>query len=282
MLFFNFLNNNKKKYTKNIEKQGEIVCNCEFGYELQLVIPYAYYLYKHNKLKSTTSSLMTKELYYFSKNHHEKFTKRQFGVSKIIPNQTPHVKELNYNQYLPPPYKEIYRNNFFVYDKPLLIIHNKYNIEWGSPPINYINKDTLQKIFEMYGKKYTIVYIRPQKKHIVEDHNMTTNLNENYLLNIYNIIDGNTLYTKTKNRFNIHNFNHFQLLLHANCDHFISVQGGNCVLASYFGGTNIIFAKKGSELSCSSYQGHYKKYSNCNVLQTNNYKDLLMLIKMNF
>ena len=115
MLFFNFFNNNEKKYTKNIEKQGEIVCNCEFGYELQLVIPYAYYLYKHNKLKSTTSSLMTKELYYFSKNHHEKFTKRQFGVSKIIPNQTPHVKELNYNQYLHHHHISKYIETIFLY-----------------------------------------------------------------------------------------------------------------------------------------------------------------------
>jgi hypothetical protein len=39
----------------------DIVCKCEFGYELQLVIPYAYYLYENNLLNKTTSSLMTKE-----------------------------------------------------------------------------------------------------------------------------------------------------------------------------------------------------------------------------
>ena len=71
-------------------------------------------------------------------------------------------------------------------------------------------------------------------------------------------------------------------MLHSNCEHFISVQGGNCVLASYFGGTNIIFARAGAELSCNAYNGHYKRYSNCNVLHHNNYKDLLTCIKSNY
>lgn len=50
----------------------------EFEYELQLVIPYAYYLYKNNLLKKTTSCIYTKELYYFSNNHKEKYIKRVF------------------------------------------------------------------------------------------------------------------------------------------------------------------------------------------------------------
>ena len=102
------------------------------------------------------------------------------------------------------------------------------------------------------------------------------------MLILHNVIDGNKLYEKTKEKYNINNFNHFQLLIHSNCNNFISVQGGNCVLASYFGGTNIIYAKKGQELSCDSYNGHYKKYSNCNVLHSDNYVDFIKLIKSNF
>ena len=57
----------------------EINTNCEFGYELQLVIPYAYYLYKNNLLNKTTSSFLTRELYYFSKNHKEKYKLRGYN-----------------------------------------------------------------------------------------------------------------------------------------------------------------------------------------------------------
>jgi hypothetical protein len=258
-----------------------IDCNCEFGYEMQLVIPYAYYLYKNNLLNKTTSCIMTKELYYFSKNHEEKYTNRKYNIPNV-PNKTPHVKNLDYNEYIPPPYKSIYNNNYFIYDKPLLIIHNKYNKEWGKPPINYINKKTLANIFDLCGNKYTIIYLRPINKNIVNDNSNIYDLNEHDLLNSYNIIDGNKLYEENKEKYKLNNFNHFQLLIHSNCNNFISVKGGNCVLASYFGGTNIIYAKIGGELINNSYNGHYKKYSNCNILHSNNYTEFIQLIKNNF
>jgi hypothetical protein len=261
----------------------EINCNCEFGKELQLVIPYAYYLYKNNLLNKTTSSFLTRELYYFSKNHKEKYKLRTSYNNEWanIPNKSPHIKELNYNEYIPPPYKSIFKNTYFVYDKPLLIIHNKYNNEWGKPPKNFIDKNTLNIIFNLLNNKYTVIYLRPYSKNIICDTKLL-DLNENNLLKLYNIIDGNKLYEETKEKYNIKNFNHFQLLIHSNCDKFISVQGGNSVLASYFGGTNIIYAKCGKELGCNAYNGHYKKYSNCNILHSNSYPKFIELIKNNF
>jgi hypothetical protein len=258
-----------------------IDCNCEFGYELQLVIPYAYYLYKHNLLNKTTSSLMTKELYYFSKNHEEKYTKRMYKTPNV-PNKTPHIKHFTYDKYKPPPYKDIYKNNYFVYNKPLLIIHNKFNIEWGKPPINFINIKTLEEIFRLCSRKYKIIYLRPNNKNIIGDNSDIYNLNETSLLNLYNIINANDLYKESKYKYHINNFNHFQLLIHSNCNHFISVQGGNAVVASYFGGTNIIYAKQGEELKYKEYDNHYKKYSNCNVKHSNNYRDFLKLIENNY
>jgi hypothetical protein len=263
------------------DKKINIDCCCEFGYELQLVIPYAYYLFQHNLLNRTTSCLNTKELYYFSNSHSEAYKTRRYNEPNV-PNKTPHLKELNYEKYTPPPYKNIYKNDYFVYEKPLLIIHNKYNEEWSGPPVNFIDKPILSEIFRLYSDKYTIIYLRPRPSHIVTDDSPTHDLKESPILKLYNIIDGIELYERTKQQYKIRNFNHFQLLIHANCDNFISVQGGNCVLASYFGGTNIIYAKCGGELTHDSYNGHYGKYSGCNVLHTDNYPDLMKLIKNNF
>lgn len=259
----------------------EIISNCEFGYELQLVIPYAYYLNEHNLLIKTTSCFKTKELYYFSNNHEEKYNKRTNDLPDV-PNETPHNKELNYDNYTPPPYKSIYKNNYFVYYNPLLIVHNKFNEEWEGPPVNFINKETLSEIFNYCNDKYRVIYIRPQSNNIVTDNSDIYHLNESDILESYNVIDGNKLYQQVKDVYNINNFNHFQLLIHSNCNNFISVQGGNSVLASYFGGTNIIYAKKGRELDCDAYNGHYKKYSNCNILHSDNYDDFIKLIKTNF
>ena len=258
------------------EKIVNIDYNGEFGYELQLVLPYAYYLHKNGYLLKTISSKHTSCLYYFSKNHEEKYDKRH-DVAPKVPNKSPHVKHLNYSEWIPPPLKDIYKNNYFIYDKKICIIHNKFNKEWGRNPVNYIDIFTLEKIFDLLNKKYYIVYLRPTN--IIRDNSDIYSLKgEEELLTKYNIKTGNVLYNETKNKYNIKDFNHFQLLLHSNCSNFISVQGGTSVLASYFGGINIIFAKKGFELKCNSYDGHYKRYSKCDVHHTNSYSSLLNII----
>jgi len=251
---------------------------CEFGYELQLVIPYAYYLHTINKLNKTTSSKMTKELYYFSKNHFEVYEKRVYENPRV-PNRSPHVTHLKYTEYIPPPYKSIFMNSFYIFDKPLLIIHNKYTYEWDNPPINFIDIPTLDKIFNYCNSKYKIVYINPSASMIIRDNSNILQLKgESELLQKYSITLGSELYSQTKDIYKINNFNHFQLLLHSNCERFISVQGGNCVLASYFSGTNIIYAKKGEELNCNSYNTHYQKYSGCKIYHSNTYDGYLNLI----
>lgn len=264
-----------------MKNSNTVDCNCEFGYELQLVIPYTYYLYENNLLLKTISCKKTRELYYFSKNHEEKYNKR-ICCQPDVPNKSPHIKELNYDMYVPPPYQNIFKNTLFLFNKPLLIIHNKYNIEWGGPPVNYIDKNSLEKIFEHCYNRYTVVYIRPNFNEIISDNSEICDLDEYDILNKYSILNGNKLYQENKLKNNINNFNHFQLLIHSNCSHFISVQGGNSVLASYFGGTNIIYACKGGEINSKSYHGHYKKYSDCKILHSNNYTDFIKLIKSNY
>ena len=45
-------------------------------------------------------------------------------------------------------------------------------------------------------------------------------------------------------------YNRLQLMLHANRHHFVSVQGGNSVIASYFAGTNVdVWLSKAMKLS---------------------------------
>jgi len=251
--------------------------NGEFGYELALVLPYAYYLHKNGNLLKTISSKHTACLYYFSNNHEEKYDKRKFVIPRGVPNKVLHVKHLDYSKWIPPPLKDIYKNNYFTYEKKICIIHNKFNQEWRGKPVNYIDIITLEKIFNLLHKKYFIVYLRP--KNIIRDDCEIYSLNgEEDLLTKYNIKTGTSLYNETKTKYNIKDMNHFQLLLHSNCSNFISVQGGSSYLASYFGGINIIFAKKGGELSNNSYDGFFKRFSNCDIHHTNSYSSLLNMI----
>ena len=51
---------------------------------------------------------------------------------------------------------------------------------------------------------------------------------------------------------------------------FISVQGGNSIVASLWGSPNYIYAVKGSELSSNSYNSIYKYFGESDIWTTNN------------
>jgi hypothetical protein len=59
-------------------------------------------------------------------------------------------------------------------------------------------------------------------------------------------------------------FNTFQMAVLAGAKLFVSVQGGTSILSSYFGGTNLILAKRGQELGCKSYSW-YPHLSGCKI-----------------
>ena len=61
------------------------------------------------------------------------------------------------DQFHPPPWKEFYANTEFVYSKPLFVISNKYNVEWGSKPLNFMDYPTLRKIFSMLTPHFTVL-----------------------------------------------------------------------------------------------------------------------------
>lgn len=267
----------KKRY-KIIEYDGE------FGPELKYVVPFAYWHQRNGTLKKTISSHHTKELYYFSDNHEELFDERVYRPYRYgIPNSEDHNIIYNLLQWKPVPYKEIYKNNIFKFDKPILVIANKYNIEWGEPPINYLDLDLLEWIFDTYSDKYQIIYNRPGENHITNDNSEILYFNDYDMIkeNYKSIININELYHGVKDE-KINNFNHFQLLLYANTSKFVSVHGGASVLSSYFGGTNIIYSIKGFEHYFNEFEKFYPKLSGAKILHAKSYNDVKSYMKKYF
>ena len=245
----------KKEY-KCVAFQGE------FAPELQFVLPFAYWHYKNGTLASTRSSKFTAELYFFSPDHEEVFDRR-------IPEgnynyETPRILySHNYDmaKWEPVPLKEVYQNEVYKYDKPLLVIANRYNMEWDGPPISFIGIPQLDMIIKKLKTKYTIVYNRPKAANITEDNSNIFDLNEfDWLKSAHpEVIHMDDLYRV--NKANANNFNHLQLMVYANADFFISVHGGTATLASYFKGTNIILSKQGPEHHFKCYKQLYPKLS---------------------
>lgn len=261
----------------------EIFYNGEFQQELCFVLPFAYWHAQNGTLKETVSSLHTKELYFFSPHHKEKYELRDPRTNRenfSVPNMS-HTLRLSRSRWLPVPLKQHYANTVFVYDKPLLVIANKYNREWDSDPVNFLSLEILEQLFRQYSDRYQIIYNRPRAHHIIGDNSPAVRFNDDELLHQFPaVLSLQNEYAKHRQRVN--NFNHLQLMVYANCQHFISVHGGTAALASYFGGTNILYSKNGVESVFSEYQNIFTALSGCKVVPVPSEAELLKEVAERF
>ena len=63
--------------------------------------------------------------------------------------------------HLYPDYRSIYKDGGPAFDRPVVYIQNKFNVEWGIGPINYLPLVTLKKVFGTISEDFIIVYSRP-------------------------------------------------------------------------------------------------------------------------
>ncbi|WP_442588346.1 hypothetical protein ACSBL2_20110 [Pedobacter sp. AW31-3R] len=258
----------------------EISFNGEFAPELQFVLPFAYWHYKNGTLKSTRAAKYTKELYFFSPDHVESFDNRtnegnyNFEMPRILYSQ-----DYNMSKWKAVPLKEHYSNDIYKYDKPILIIANRYNMEWDGPPISFYSLEQLDYMITNLKKDYTIIYNRPRPEHITEDNSQIYDLKEfDWLQREHpEVLLMEDLYKENKG--NANNFNHLQLMVYANANYFVSVHGGTAALASYFGGVNLIISKKGPEHHFKCYQKLYPKLSGAHILHAKTDNEVISYIE---
>lgn len=266
-----------KKPYKTVSFDGE------FAPELQFALPFAYWHYKNGTLKKTQSSKYTRELYFFSPDHEEYFDSRSneanynFEMPRVLYSQ-----DYNMSKWEPVPLKATYRNTTYTYEKPSLVIANRYNMEWDGPPISYFSIPVLSFIIENLKDKFTIIYNRPRVQNIITDESDIYDLNEYEWLEKEHpeVVLMENLFKE--NKANASSFNHLQLMVYANADHFISIHGGTATLASYFGGTNLIFSKQGPEHHFGCYHKLYPQLSGAAIWHAKTEDELKTYIKSKF
>jgi len=257
--------------------------NCpEFGYELLSALPYAYSLHLKGELSETISAYDTSCLYFFSPKHTETNCRRSWDNMNQLwdtkfPNINIHRPELDWDFFSPPPLKEFYKDKSIDFDKEKIIIFNRYNKEWGGPPINYLDLETLDKLFELLSDNYQVIYVNLNKNDKYFDGANPLYLNDDSVLKkypkvltIYNVLEQNPTLT----------YNEVQLRLFSNCTKYISSNGGQLILSAYFGGENIIFSRKCRELNpnVNSFYRWYNKLGNGVFQHVDNYNDLITLV----
>ena len=125
----------------------------------------------------TVATQGTSILYYFSPQHTEVVTKRNFygcGSPRAHPTVHPGraaraAGSLSFlRQWQPPPYKAhllpaaqrmlgpLLGLHPGGAGKPLVVVHNKYTSEWNGPPINYISGPALKSLFGLLKSHYQV------------------------------------------------------------------------------------------------------------------------------
>ena len=202
-------------------------------------------------------------------------------IHGVNPLEEPAV--LNYDEWTPPPYKDFYKNDEFVFDnKSIVFITNKYNLEHGEPPFGFFNVKCLYDMFSyLTSKGYLVVYKRATNKEeeFAIDQNEMGSIQQGYE-NILADVDGIGVISDRelpKYMDNVwlfddipteYSYNETQLKIMANSDYFITVCGGNSILSSLFGGTVISYVHKGKELRPNYFgeNSYFRKLSNANVI----------------
>ena len=245
----------------------------EFTWDMVRMLPKAYYL--KNKDKSTKLFIKPnlKAVYYFS----DKIEEKNFFSTDDDPKTYSFYKpDFTKREWLPPPIKKDF-GGYFNFEKPTLIIQNKYSLEFSyEGTFNFFSLKFLDVFFQNFKNKYQIIYIRPKpnQKNYYEDMNnimpfQDYELIENHhpeVRTIYDFIDEEP------------DFNLLQFKLHSTSEKHLSVSGGNACLASYFGGELLIFDSpegKGAGRGIWKTDSWLNLLSGSKIIGFNNYNDVM-------
>jgi hypothetical protein len=261
----------------------------EFAFELLAVVPYAYWLYRQGRLEFTVGCPDTHCLYYFSPHHEERSVERSYVPITEYPiglggplryDRKAFPTMLDTGKWLPPPYKQIYQDDRFRWAKATCIVCNKATEEqylWHRAPTNFMNAELLVSVIGKLRERYQVIYNRPRASDIVNDHQK--------ILESGDIDAVKRAYPDVLTIQELHarhpelGFNELQLRLFAGCEKFVSVLGGSSYLASYFGGTNVVYARRGWEVACGAYQRWFNLFSGARVVAASTPRRLLHAIE---
>jgi hypothetical protein len=143
--------------------------------------------------------------------------------------------------------------------------------------INFLPNDLLLALIGKLRAHYQVVYNRPRAMDIVNDHQAIRETGDiEAVTRAYpDVLTIQALHARHPNL----GYNELQLRLYAGCERFVSVLGGGAYLASYFGGTNVVYAKRGWEVACGAYERWFDRFSGARVVAAASPDELLRAVE---
>lgn len=248
--------------------------NGEFGYEVVGIVPWYYNEHITRKCDLAVEGVVgSRYLYWFASSFKPRKRRRTF---KSLPIDGPlgatlHVHSLPSTRWTMPPWRDFFGGGLDTHtllgaDKPILVIFNKHTIEWGAPPINFIDVKTLRRLLTLLQPQYKIVYVRMQSTELQDDQRDTEFQDKQMIRNLFPDV---TLFEDVLDHATM-DYNLLLFGIAANARLFVSVQGGTSIVASLWGVPNCIYAVKGAELKVGAYsKAIYGQFSGSKIWTTN-------------
>lgn len=250
----------------------------EFTWDMIRGLPRAYYCEINNIPYSFTCKKGLKDLYYFVNNIVEKdyFDNRNNSESYNI-DPPPYALQ----EWTPPPLKDRYKG-LVQFEKPTVVIQNKYAVEWLTGIYNYYPLHVLGEIFSYLKDKYDLIYIRPKgesDKYFKDDNVIKPFRDYEFIKEehpyVYTIEDFIKNYPQQS-------YNTLQMILEATSDRHLTVSGGNACISAYFGGDVIIYDSPeglGAGRGVWKTDSWLKNLSGANIYGCNSYEQILNKVK---
>jgi len=152
---------NRLKATGAIEYTGE------FGAEITTFIPFAFWLKTQGLLSGRRVITYggMRPYYYFldDDEFHEKLGPRQYlpAEQRDWPTNSTYTATKQ-AWHVVPDYRSRYRSQGREFRRPVLFIQNKFCVEWGVGPLNFLSLVALKNLFSLAGHRFDVVYSRPR------------------------------------------------------------------------------------------------------------------------
>ena len=148
------------------------------------------------------------------------------------------------------------------------------------PPTNFIETELLLRLIGMLRDRFVVIYNRPRSADIATDHQTIHEIGD--IEAVKRAFPDTVTIQELRARFPTLSFNELQLRLYSGCQRFVSVLGGGAYLASYFGGTNIVLARRGWEVDCGAYARWFDRFSGAHVVAVGSGRELLQAVEREF
>ena len=197
-----------------------------------------------------------------------------------FPHRTVHVPSFPSDApWQAPPFKKFFLRPevaSLLTEKPLVIIQNKYNEEWNGSPVNFFSLETLNEMLDYLIPKYTVLYKRHTAAKLGDSTIIFDLREKGHIRKNYPSV---VLYEDLADSLNDpDDQNLLQFGLMALSERFLTVRGGTAVISAYFGGSTVIFIKKGQELTEGDYN-YYHQFSNSSVVWTTGDAEFIKIMK---